>query len=196
MIFNKALGLATAFAALASAIPHPPHRARGGSTPSVSPTSSASPSSSGGAGGGGVQIKNNLDQNVYLWSVGSTADNEMHTLSPNGGTYSENWQTPSGGGGVSIKLATKPDQSDVLQYEYTVGGDLIYWDLSVINMGQDSEFTKYGFAVEPSQPGGNCPSAVCKAGDTACSDAYLFPTDDHATHGCPIDTAFTLEIGQ
>ena len=194
MIFNKALGLATAFAALTSAIPHPPHRARGGSTPSA-PSPSPSPSSSGAPSDGGVQIKNNLDFNVYLWSVGSTADNEMHTLSPNGGTYSEEWQTPESGG-VSIKLATKPDQSDVLQYEYTVGGDLIYWDLSVINMGKDSEFTKFGFAVEPSKPGGDCPSAVCKAGDTSCSDAYLIPTDDHATHGCPVDTAFTLEIGQ
>lgn len=200
MMFTKALGLATAFAALTSAIPHPPHRARAGSTVSESPTSSPSPSSGpgGGSGGGdgGVQLRNNLDQNVYVWSVGSSADNDMHTVSANGGTYSEDWQTPSGGGGVSLKIATSPDQSDVLQFEYTVGGDTIYWDLSNINMGTDSEFTKFGFAVKPSKPGGDCPSAICKAGDTSCSAAYLVPTDDHATHGCPIDTSFNLEIGQ
>lgn len=190
MMFPKTLGLATAFAALTSALPH---AARDGS--STSPSPSPSPSGGGSSGGGGVTIKNNLDQNIYLWSVGGNAG-DMQTLAPGGGTYSEDWQTPSGGGGVSIKLATKPDQSDVLQYEYTVADPTIFWDMSCINVGTDSEFTKYGFAVKPSQPGGSCPSVVCTAGDSQCADAYLYPTDDKATHGCPIDTSFQLEIGQ
>lgn len=197
MIFTKALGLATAFAALTSALPQAPHMARDGATPTTSSSSTPTPSGGGGSGGGGgVNIKNNLDQNIYLWSVGSNADNKMHTLNANGGSYSEDWQTPSGGGGVSIKLATQPDQSDVLQFEYTVASDTIFWDLSSINMGKESEFVKFGFAVEPSHPGGSCPSAICKAGDVNCGAAYITPTDDHATHGCPIDTSFVLEIGQ
>ena len=191
MMFTKVLGLAAAFATLTSAIPHAPHGARGGATPSATPSPSPSP-----GGSGGVNIKNNLDQNIYLWSVGNTADNKMHTLNANGGTYSEDWQAPPGGGGVSIKMATKPDQSDVLQFEYTMASDTIYWDLSAINMGTDSEFVKFGFAVVPSHPGGDCPSAICKAGDVNCGAAYITPTDDHATHGCPIDTSFDLELGQ
>ncbi|KAH8703202.1 hypothetical protein BGW36DRAFT_83896 [Talaromyces proteolyticus] len=89
----------------------------------------------------------------------------------------EPWKTNSNGGGISIKLSTTPDQADVLQYEYTLSAPTIFWDLSCIN------------------DNGACPSATCKPGDTACADAYLFPTDDHATHGCPDTVQMTLNLG-
>lgn len=174
MMFTK-LGLFTTLAAFTSALPHAmPVQARGD--------------------GGGVSIRNNLEQNVYAWSVASSAGN-MKTLSAGGGSYSEEWQNNSNGGGVSIKLATEPTQDDVLQFEYTEGGETIYWDMSCINLGSDSAFTKFGFSVEPSQTSENCPSVNCAAGDKTCADAYLQPKDDHATHGCPIDTTFTVQIG-
>ncbi|KAJ5931017.1 hypothetical protein N7466_006510 [Penicillium verhagenii] len=53
----------------------------------------------------------------------------MQTLSANGGTYTEAWRTNPNGGGISVKLSTQPDQSDVLQFEYTEFTDTIYWDL-------------------------------------------------------------------
>ncbi|KAJ5240155.1 hypothetical protein N7468_004774 [Penicillium chermesinum] len=181
MMFTKTFGLAAVFATMASALPSGVIR-RGGPAP---------PS-------GSVLITNNLNQDVYAWSVADTAG-PMQTLSANGGTYTEAWRANPNGGGVSIKLATDPNQSDVLQFEYTESTDTIFWDLSCINMGTGSEFTKYGFSVLPSDSGSDsksCPSAVCKAGDSACAAAYLQPTDDHATHGCPIDTGLALTIGQ
>ncbi|KAF7169249.1 hypothetical protein CNMCM5623_002067 [Aspergillus felis] len=174
MMFTKTF-IAAAFATLSTALPHVIQR-------------------DGNSSGGGVQIVNHLSQTVYAWSVADSVSN-MHTLSADGGSYSEQWRTNSNGGGVSIKLSTKPDQSDVLQFEYTQNGDKIFWDMSCIDMGTNSEFSKYGFTVEPSQTSGDCPAVNCKAGDTACAEAYLQPKDDHATHGCPIDTSFVLNIG-
>ncbi|BDD56762.1 hypothetical protein MPDQ_003776 [Monascus purpureus] len=173
----KSFGLAAAFAATLSS-----------AFPAIVPRNA-----SGSDITGGVQIVNNLNVPVYAWSVADTVGS-MQTLAANGGSYSENWRVNSNGGGVSIKLATTPSQDDVLQFEYTEAGSTIFWDLSCINMGTNSEFTKFGFAVTANNP--QCPSAVCKAGDTACADAYLQPDDNEATHGCPINTGFTLAIGQ
>ncbi|PLB53068.1 hypothetical protein P170DRAFT_434790 [Aspergillus steynii IBT 23096] len=145
-------------------------------------------------GSGGVNIVNNLDSTVYAWSV-SDRVSHMHTLSAGGGSYQESWQSNDNGGGISIKLSLSEDQSDVLQFEYTQSGDTIFWDMSCIDMGSGSSFTKYGFAVQPSQSGDNCPSVNCGAGDESCAEAYLQPKDDHATHGCPIDTSFQLSLG-
>ncbi|KAJ5574150.1 Secreted thaumatin-like protein cetA [Penicillium hispanicum] len=182
MFFPKTFGLAAAFATLASALPSGTVVARNNSVPA----------------GSSVLITNNLNMDVYAWSVSENVG-PMQTLPANGGTYSETWRTNPNGGGISIKLATDPSQSDVLQFEYTQSGETIFWDLSCINMESDSEFTKYGFAVLPTDSGSNtqsCPTAVCHAGDKNCAAAYLQPTDDRATHGCPIDTGLALTIGQ
>lgn len=180
MMFTKTFGIAAAFATLASALPSGMMVRRNATVPAS----------------GSVLVTNNLNMDVYAWSVTDTVG-PMQTLSANGGTYTEPWQTNPNGGGVSIKLATDPDQTDVLQFEYTQATDIIYWDLSCINMGEDSEFTKYGFSVLPSTgESSTCPSAVCAANDPNCAAAYLIPTDDHATHGCPIDTGLALTIGQ
>lgn len=180
MMFTKTFGIAAAFATLASALPSGMMVRRNDTVPAS----------------GSVLITNNLNMDVYAWSVTDSVG-PMQTLSANGGTYSEDWQTNPNGGGVSIKLATDPSQSDVLQFEYTQATDTIFWDLSCINMESGSEFTQYGFSVLPSVGASDsCPSAVCSAGDSNCAAAYLFPTDDHATHGCPIDTGLALTIGQ
>ncbi|KAB8228335.1 hypothetical protein BDV23DRAFT_185213 [Aspergillus alliaceus] len=169
MIFSKMVAPIAALASLSSALPAVK---RGGS--------------------GGVNIINNLADTVYAWSVSDRVSN-MHTLSAGGGNYQESWQSNDNGGGISIKLATSQDQNSVVQFEYTQAGDTIFWDMSLINLSADSEFTKHGFSVIPSDSG--CPSVTCAAGDTACAAAYLKPDDDHATHGCPIDTQFTVNIG-
>lgn len=180
MMFTKTLGLAAAFATLASALPSGMMVRRNETAPAS----------------GSVLITNNLNTDIYAWSVSDNVG-PMQTLSANGGTYTEAWRVNPNGGGVSIKLATTPSQSDVLQFEYTQVPDTIFWDLSCINMEANSEFTKYGFSVLPSEgESASCPSAVCKAGDSACAAAYLQPTDDRATHGCPINTGLALTIGQ
>ncbi|KAL4810069.1 hypothetical protein BDV18DRAFT_52522 [Aspergillus unguis] len=174
MMFTKALVAAT-LATLSAALPHTVERRDGG--------------------GGGVTIVNNMGSDVYAWSV-ANGNSKMQTLSSGGGSYTETWQANPNGGGVSIKLSTSQEQVDVLQFEYTESGETIFWDMSCIDMDRDSStFTKNGFSVSPSQTGANCPSVNCHAGDTSCAEAYLQPKDDHATHGCPIDTTFILTLG-
>lgn len=181
MYFTKALGLFTILGALTTAAP---------TTKPSSETLNANNIVSGGTSGS-VNIHNNMKDTIYFWSVGQDAG-AMKTLDP-GSSYSENWRVNLNGGGISIKMAMKPEQVDVLQYEYTLQGDTIFWDLSLIDMGTDSQFTKVGFAVTSND--GGCPSATCAPGDTACADAYLVWNDDHATHGCPSGTQMNLNIG-
>ncbi|KAK9320190.1 hypothetical protein V1517DRAFT_330044 [Lipomyces orientalis] len=176
MIFTKSFGLLASFGTLAAALPTALDRRDANSTV------------------GSVEIINNMGKDIYLWSIGDSADATMVTLTSGGNTYAESWKTNSNGGGISIKLSTTPDQSDVLQYEYTLAPPKIYWDLSCINMGSGSEFAVAGFAVT-SNDNGNCPAAICKPGDSACADAYLIPTDDHATHGCSESVQMTLNLG-
>ncbi|KAF9885352.1 hypothetical protein FE257_012969 [Aspergillus nanangensis] len=167
-MFTKALSLA-AVAGLSNALPHVERQAAGG-----------------------VLIVNNMDIPVYAWSV-ADGPVEMMTLPALGGSYTEQWRTNSNGGGISIKLSTDPVQSDVLQFEYTEAGDTIFWDMSAVDLSLESIFTDRGFFVTPSDP--ICPAVTCQAGDKACSEAYLQPFDDHATHGCPINTFLTLNLG-
>ncbi|KAL4950022.1 hypothetical protein BDW69DRAFT_187757 [Aspergillus filifer] len=176
MMFTKAFVAAT-LATLAAALPQPTVVRRQG-------------------GGGGVTIVNNMDTDVYAWSVSNSASN-MQTLPANGGSYNENWQGNSNGGGISIKLSTSQEQVDVLQFEYTQSGETIFWDMSCIDMDRaSSTFTEHGFDVSHnSQTTNDCPAVNCHAGDTSCAEAYLQPKDDHATHGCPINTSFTLTLG-
>ena len=149
---------------------------------------SAAPS---GNTGGGVTIVNNVDRELCLWSVGKDVG-EMVTLNP-GSTYVEDWRINPSGGGISIKISPEPNQDKILQFEYTLASPTIFWDLSCIDMGERSFFSEVGCAVTSS--GDQCVNAICEAGDFACSAAYLIPTDDHATHGCPQDTQLTLNIG-
>ncbi|PYH41892.1 putative extracellular thaumatin domain protein [Aspergillus saccharolyticus JOP 1030-1] len=143
---------------------------------------------------GGVTIVNNIGSPVYAWSV-SDRVSDMETLSAGGGSYTESWQTNENGGGISIKLSTSQSQADVLQFEYTQSGDTIFWDMSSINLSPDSDFVKYGFTVVPSSGSSNCPTVTCAAGNANCQEAYQQPDDNQATHGCPIDTTFTLTLG-
>jgi hypothetical protein len=173
MMFIKTMGLAAVFAAMASALPQSQIVRRDG---------------------GGVTIVNNLQQDIYAWSVADTVS-PMQVLTSGGGVYSEDWRVNPNGGGISIKLSLDQEQQDVLQFEYTEAGDTIFWDMSCINMESSSAFINSGFAVTPSAESSTCPSAICAPGDAACSAAYLQPFDDYATHGCPIGTGLNLVIG-
>lgn len=111
----------------------------------------------------------------------------------NGGTYSENWRINPAGGGVSVKVSTTPNIADVLQYEYTLSGSTIFWDLSSINMSLNNLLSTVGFSVTSENT--NCVSDVCAAGDLLCAATYLFPADNKATHGCPANTQMIFKIG-
>ena len=189
MYFTKAFGLLATFGALASAAPTSMNSTNTDTNTTTTATTYGTANT--GGNGGNVNIHNNMQDTIYYWSVGAD-DGTMKSLEP-GSSYTESWRTNPNGGGISIKMAMKPEQVDVLQYEYTLQGDTIFWDLSLIDMGTSSQFTKVGFAVTSND--GGCPSATCAPGDTACADAYLVWNDDHATHGCPSGTQMTLNIG-
>ncbi|KAJ5084137.1 hypothetical protein NUU61_008716 [Penicillium alfredii] len=150
--------------------------------PASSPTSSSS--------GSGLNIINNLSDDIYLWTVTDTPGDQK-TLSK-GNSHSETWQTNSNGGGVSIKLSTSDSKDSVLQFEYTQDGDTLYWDLSSINLNKDSSFVTQGFKVTTDDD--SCKTAQCDAGDSNCAASYQHP-DDVNTNSCRKSAAFTLTLG-
>lgn len=133
---------------------------------------------------------------MYMWIADSPAYPSMETLAA-GGELGHRWRINPEGGGVSIKVSTEPDISNVVQYEYTVAGDKIFWDLSLIDLNLfaivGNILPALGFQV--TSPGSSCVSAVCPAGIIQCPAAYLYPKDDLSTHGCPIDTDMVFDIG-
>ena len=139
----------------------------------------------------GINIINNLNQPVYLWSTSDTTS-AMQTLPANGGTYTEQWHTNSDGGGISIKMATTTSENSVLQFEYTESEGTLWWDLSSINLDSDSEFVSSGFAVTTDDS--NCSAASCAPGDKDCADSYQNP-DDLDTRNCASSAAFTMTLG-
>ncbi|GIC85998.1 putative GPI anchored cell wall protein [Aspergillus udagawae] len=160
------------------------------STTSTSASTSASPSATTSSSSGSVQIVNNLDSTVYLWSTSDTSS-AMQTIA-SGETCSETYQTNSNGGGISIKMATTESQASVLQFEYTKDSDTLYWDLSAIDMDSDSEFIKAGFSATPSDS--SCTSVTCAAGDSDCSEVYQ-ESDDVATQSCSATAGITVTLG-
>lgn len=164
--------------------------------PSNVPTStvsaSAAPSATATAAGG-VHVVNNMEEEIYLWSV-SAESGDMQTLNALTGHYQEGWQTNLNGGGISVKMSTSPsDTGSVLQFEYTWEGETIWWDLSSINLDPSSPFVKHGFTVIPDSD--DCAGIQCAPGVADCSASYQHP-NDIATHSCASNTAFTLRLGQ
>lgn len=164
------------------------------SSSSSSSTSATTPTVS--MPGGGVVIRNNSPHTIYMWIFDSPAAPPMQTLA-SGQELPHEWRTNPDGGGVSVKVSTVPDISNVVQYEYTVAGDMIFYDLSLINMNLlqivGNLLPALGFSV--TSPGTSCVPVVCEAGIIQCPAAYLFPADNHATHGCPINSNMIFNIG-
>lgn len=128
---------------------------------------------------GSAIIQNQCSFPVYLWSVSNVAG-PMQELAPNGGEYSEVYQNNPNGGGVSIKIASSEAAPNVTQFEYTLEGADLWYDLSNIN---GYPFENWGVSVVPSDS--KCNQVICPAGVTLCAAAYNIPTDDFATAECP-----------
>ncbi|KAF7591427.1 hypothetical protein BBP40_001588 [Aspergillus hancockii] len=186
--------LSSLFAMGALALPRPDSGSTPTSTSAASSSSSspsASASASAGAGGGGsVQIVNNLDSTVHLWST-SDDGGDKQSINSGGGTYTEKYQTTSSGG-ISIKMSTTESESSVLQFEYKTDGEKLYWDLSSINLDSDSAFIKSGFSAAPDDS--SCKSVSCSAGDSNCAESYQKP-DDVNTNSCSTSAGITLTLG-
>ncbi|KUM64623.1 hypothetical protein ACN42_g2442 [Penicillium freii] len=158
-------------------------------TSAASSTSSSAPPPATPTGSG-VSIVNNLPDTVYLWVV-TENPGEMQTLA-SGETFHDTWLTNTNGGGISIKMSTTEVCDNVLQFEYTQSGDVLFWDMSSINLAKTSAFVSAGFAVTISDE--SCPTSTCAPGDANCIQSYQHP-DDVNTLACGLDAAYTLTLG-
>lgn len=105
-----------------------------------------------------------------------------------------NWINFGGGQGTSVKIARDASfRNGMLQFEYTIPNDGIYWDLSDLD-GHTAGMTGSPFfhdnvKVSPTGAGrgqGTCLQIRCPAGKV-CHDAYQRP-NDVKTRFCPKNT--------
>ncbi|KAL4887980.1 hypothetical protein BDV59DRAFT_196832 [Aspergillus ambiguus] len=143
-------------------------------------------------GDGGITVVNNLNADVYAYSV-SAVESPLRLIAAKGGEYHELWHKTTNGTGVSIKISTHCERQDILQFEYSAVYPTVYWDISCIDLRNDSTIIREGFSALPNVPG--CEPVVCEPGAWNCSEVYHKPPDNHAVRGCPIDTSVVLKIG-
>jgi hypothetical protein len=134
---------------------------------------------------GSANVINQCECDVYLWSIANSAGATMQTLASGNSSYSEEYRTNPDGGGISIKLSKLSNQDHISQFEYTMSGETIFYDMSNIN---GYPFIEEGLILTGSMD--VCPSVNCPAG-TDCSQAYNLP-DDVRTLGCPVEADLTV----
>ncbi len=82
-------------------------------------------------------------------------------------------------GGVSLKLSlteTTADSTPITEFEYTLAGGKIWYNISNINCATSScPFQPYGLYMDS---GLGCPTRSCIAGAPICADAYNNPCDN------------------
>lgn len=136
------------------------------------------------AGSGSTVIKNTCNFPVYKWTVAGSVG-PMDTIAP-GQQISELYTAGPGGAGVSIKLARTNDldtaANDIMQFEYTLGGNQVFYDLSMVN---GDPFKGLGPVIHPSV-------ATCPISSE--SDAYYKFDDDWATKACVVNADLVLSL--
>jgi len=136
---------------------------------------------------GTASVSNACGYDVYLWSV-TSGSASMQTLAAGSGSYSEAYRE-AGDGGVSIKMSNDTSQESVTQFEYTLEGSSLWYDLSNIN---GYPFMEGGVSLSPSMS--SCPPVSCPAGESQCGQVYNAPDDNEATKGCTSDCDLHLTL--
>ncbi|KAI4140524.1 MAG: hypothetical protein LQ340_007857, partial [Diploschistes diacapsis] len=133
-----------------------------------------------GAVVGNAIVVNNCGFDINLRSVGSVVGGE-HTIGQ-GGSYSEQFHLSGSGAGISIKMDKSPADpvsgGPIAQFEYTLAGSEVYYDLSLINgdpFSADLQVLRPAIA--------SCPTVTCPANQVPCQEAYTSP-DQPATKAC------------
>ncbi|KAF2733569.1 hypothetical protein EJ04DRAFT_468106, partial [Polyplosphaeria fusca] len=120
--------------------------------------------------------------------------------------YYETLHTPASGGGVSIKVSATPDMSRITQFEYALGGGLVYYDISLLDcLGPGHDASKCpGWADGLlAVGGGSCGNAgrlECKAKETCehVNGAYWSPeanyTDQAPVRACKEGEGVSFEL--
>jgi hypothetical protein len=139
-------------------------------------------------------IQNWCDFEVYVWSVANVPNYTINYLAPIIGDFSETYRTNPNGGGISLKIATIPNNSYITQFEYTYSTDNpnVYYDISNVN---GYPFEIWGLALSPSTPSAPfCSSISCDLGVALCPDAFNEFSDNYAVRACDVSTDLTLTL--
>lgn len=103
--------------------------------------------------------------------------------------YYDVLQNKSDLSGPSVKVWITGTEEVVAQLEYTVGADVLYYDLSHID---GHPFLPYGIELRSSI--GDCTKVDCAAGELICPGAYHTPFDNWATIACDPQGYLTLDL--
>ena len=128
---------------------------------------------------GNAIVRNNCGFSIQLSSVGGSPG--PVTTIPSGGSYSEQLHVSSTGAGISIKVdqnGSPLTSNNIAQFEYTLSGSTVYYDLSLIN---GDPFKAQYQAINPSI--GSCDSITCQPNEVPCQAAYTQP-NQQKTHAC------------
>jgi hypothetical protein len=139
-------------------------------------------------------IENWCDFEVYVWSVADVPNNTINHLAAATGGYSETYRTNPNGGGISLKIATVPVDSNITQFEYTylIDNSYIYYNISNIN---GTPFQAWGLALSPSTPTlSPCGPISCDPGMALCPGVYNEPTDDYVVQACDLSVDLILTL--
>ncbi|MCJ1332757.1 hypothetical protein MMC10_009451 [Thelotrema lepadinum] len=131
---------------------------------------------------GNAVVKNNCGFTVYLRSVDNTVG-PLQTIKA-GGSYSEQFHTSGNGGGISLKMDKTGDPTgsgsgNIEQFEYTLSGSTVYYDLSTIN---GNPFVAYHNAIVPSIS--TCHTITCNANENPCTASYYPGDPSNPTYAC------------
>jgi hypothetical protein len=131
-----------------------------------------------------AHVYNQCPFDVNVWSVSAGDAGQKIVIPANGGQYSETYKIPTAGG-VSLKLTpehTKANPVPVTQFEYTLEGGFIWYDISDIDCVESScPFKEYGMYMHSAK---GCPAVSCEKG-RKCAGAYNIASDNFATRACP-----------
>jgi len=133
-------------------------------------------------------VNNHCDFPVYLWSVGDTSS-DMFTIESNGTPYTEEYQARAAGG-ISLKIsAVNGDPTTVTQFEYTLDGASLWYDVSNVN---GFPFSEDGLELVPTVS--SCRNVTCPAGEGTCHAAYTQSDDNWATAECDSTSDLTMNL--
>ncbi len=140
---------------------------------------------------GTAAIENQCDVEVYVWSIANVPNDTINYLEPIIGSYNETYRVNPNGGGISLKIATVPNDSFITQFEYTYHPDnpILSYDISNIN---GYPFENWGLYLSSSS--GICSNITCDPGVAICPEVYNHPYDDFAVKPCDVSANLTLTL--
>ena len=142
-----------------------------------------------------VVIMNKCKYSINVWSIGDKNPSPS-IVPPLDGVWTEQCYRKVNGGGISIKLSQEPflnDATSLIQLEYTMSHDALWYDLSYIGANPKSRpFPGNNVSLVPSER--DCPEISCLADEAICLEVYNKPSDDHATKRCNVGTTLYLNL--